>query len=128
MKPFTFLVAALLTGCASQKSYLESQPVASAEEKALAQNELIRCVEAYTKKLDDGISPANLIAQSVAVACRDPYAIVYRTQTFGMPPAYVSGFGGVDWAQTKVRMTTTMVLAIRSRERNTPANAVQTTN
>ena len=128
MKPLTFLVAVLLTGCATQKSYLEAQPVASAEEKALAQNELIRCVEAYAKKLDDGISPANLIAQSVASACRDPYAIVYRTQTSGMPSAFVSGFEGSDWTQTKVRQTKTMVLAIRARERNKPVSTARSLN
>lgn len=72
----------------------------------------------HTKKLDDGISPADLIVRSVVVSCRDPYAIVYRTQTQGMPPSFRSGFEGSDWMQTKVRQTTTMVLAIRARDRN----------
>jgi hypothetical protein len=112
------LAALVLSGCASQKDYLESLPVATPQEKERAQDELIRCVEAHTKKLDDGVSPADLIARSIVAACRDPYAIVYRTQTQGMSPAFRNGFEGNDWMQTKVRQTTIMVLAIRARERN----------
>jgi hypothetical protein len=116
------LAAVMLASCASHKDYLESLPVATPQEKKFAQDELIRCVEAHTKKLDDGVSPADLIARSVVAACRDPYAIVYRTQTQGMSPYYRSGFEGNDWMQTKVRQTTTMVLAIRARERSSRLN------
>lgn len=112
------LAVMFLAGCASQTDHLQSQPVATMQEKALAQDDLIRCVEAHVKKLDDGVSPADLVARSVADACRDPYAIVYRTQTQGMSPNFRSGFEGSDWMQTKVRQTTTMVLAIRARNRS----------
>lgn len=113
-----FLVLASLAGCASSPDYLSSLPEASAEEKSAAQDSLIRCVEAYTKTLDDGVSPANLIAESVARSCRDPFATMYKTQTQGQPVNVRNGFTGVDWERTKVRMTTSMILSIRAREKN----------
>lgn len=119
MKPH-FVATVLLAGCAAQSDYLQSQPTATPQEKTLAQDNLIRCVEMQTKRLDDRISPADVVARAVAAACRDPYADVYRTQTQGMSPQFRSGFEGKDWMQTKVKQTTAMVLAIRARDKSKP--------
>ena len=107
-----------LAGCASTPDYLSSLPEATVQEKTAAQDDLIRCVEYEAKKFDDGVSPANLVAESVASACGGPYANVYRTQTQGQSESFRNGFTGPDWGRTKVRMTTSMILSIRAREKN----------
>lgn len=116
--PLIFSITLLMFGCATSSDYLASLPEATAQEKSSAQDDLVRCVETYTKKLDDGISPANLVAESVKDACRDPFAIVYRTQTQGQPVNVRNGFTGTDWEKTKIKITTSMILAIRAREKN----------
>lgn len=110
------VLSVVMAGCATPDP-LASMPLATAEEKEAAQRELIRCVEVNAKRLDDGISQANLVAESVAAACYDPFAIVYKTQTQGQPVNVRRGFEGDSWQRTKVRMTTSMILTIRARER-----------
>ena len=111
------ILVASLAGCATKHPYpLEAMPEATAEEKAAAFREAGRCVEAYTKILDDGVSQANLIANEVSLSCRDAFAPVYRTQLQGHTAAYAQGFDGGDWDKTRAQLVTRMVLAIRARE------------
>lgn len=114
---FAFMLSVFIAGCANTPDYLASQPLATAEEKDAAQKNLLICVEENAKKLDDGISPANLVAESVTSACRDPFALVYKTQMQGQHVDVRRGFEGGSWDRTKVRMATSMILTIRARDK-----------
>lgn len=104
-----FIALFLLIGCATSERF--SKPKMTNAERNQAINTVVNCAFEKIPLYDDGISPAQTIAHSIAVACYDEIEALRLLILRGQSDAFVIGFMS-GWDMMKPTITG-MVLQYR---------------
>ena len=110
------LAAVVVISVLGAGSAFAKEEPASAEEVSAAQSNMITCAKAAIARLDDGISPANVVGTAAASACHDEVAALFTVNAKGMDRDVYRGFES-SWNPDQ--MFTSFVLSDRVRKKQT---------